>query len=211
MTPRRYDMSGRARQTADTRRRIIGAATQLHARQGVLATSWEEIAERAEVAPATVYRHFPSLVELIPACARTIFDIIKPPTIDEAATKFAALPTAAARLEILIRDSCACYAKGEGWLHAARRERDLIPAVGDAVALQERTLAVLVRAAVRGTGMSRGDLAVLHTFCDFPFWKSLIDTGVARTRAADVIVDVATSYLKEHSKGVDAEHKRRKK
>lgn len=203
-------MSRRRRAVEETRRRIIDAATDLHARRGVLTTSWEEIAECAEVAPATVYRYFPSLVELVPACARTIFDIIKPPTIEEAAIKFAAVPTAAARLEILIRDSCVCYAKGEGWLHAARRERDLIPAVGEAVDLHERSLGVLVRAAVDGTGLSRRDVAVLQVLCDFPFWKSLIDSGVGRARVVEVVIDIADSYLKAHSGRQAKERKARR-
>jgi hypothetical protein len=125
-----------------------------------------------------------------------VFDIIRPPTLEEAGDKFASLPTPAERLELLIRDSCHCYAKGEGWLHAARRERDLIPAVGDAVRLQEETLERLVRAATDGLDLSKRDIAVLYTFCDFPFYKSLVDAGVKRSEAADVIVDLALGYLK---------------
>ncbi|MPZ15807.1 MAG: TetR family transcriptional regulator [Chloroflexi bacterium] len=196
MTPRRYRMQARSRSVAETRSRIIQAATELHTERGVLATSWEDVADRAEVAPATVYRHFPSLAELIPACARSVFDIIRPPTLEEAGVKFARLRTPAKRLEILIRDSCHCYAKGEGWLHAARRERDLIPAVGEAVRLQEETLETLVRAATDGLDLSRRDIATLFAFCDFPFYKSLVDAGVMKSEVADVIVDLALGYLK---------------
>lgn len=199
MAPRRYRMRQRADHVADTRRRIVAAATALHSEKGVLTTNWEEIAERADVAPATVYRHFPSLTELIPACARTVFDIIRPPTIDEATIKFAALPGAPERLEILIRDSCHCYERGEAWLQAARRERDLVPAIGEAVRLQEASLDVLVRAAVRGSVKGRRDIAVLRTLADFPFWKSLVDGGVPRNTAPDVIVRLARRYLADHS------------
>jgi AcrR family transcriptional regulator len=198
LSPRRYRMQARSRSVAETRSRIIEAATELHTERGVLATSWEDIADRAEVAPATVYRHFPSLVELIPACARSVFDIIRPPTLEEAGAKFARLRTPAKRLEVLIRDSCHCYSKGQGWLHAARRERDLIPAVGEAVRIQEETLETLVRAATHGVDLSKRDIAVLYAFCDFPFFKSLVDAGVKEGEAADVIVDLAVGYLKVH-------------
>ncbi|HEX2178420.1 MAG TPA: helix-turn-helix domain-containing protein [Actinomycetota bacterium] len=79
MSPRRYQMQARSQAMAETRARIVRAATELHTERGNLATSWEEIAERAGVAPATVYRHFPSLVELIPACARSVFDVVAQP------------------------------------------------------------------------------------------------------------------------------------
>jgi AcrR family transcriptional regulator len=192
--------------------RIIRAATELHTERGVVATSWEAIAERAEVAPATVYRHFPSLVELIPACARSVFDIIRPPTLEEAGEKFASLRTPVERLEVLIRDSCQCYSKGEGWLHAARRERDLIPAVGEAVRLQEETLKTLVRAATDGLDLSERDIALLYTLCDFPFFKSLLDAGVKRSDVTQVILGLALRYVRQRAQAETrlVEHRRRR-
>jgi AcrR family transcriptional regulator len=195
VTPRPYRMSARAHAVAETRERIVSAATALHAERGVLATRWEDIAERAEVAPATVYRHFPSLVELIPACARSVFDIVRPPTLDEAAEKFAALDTPSARMEQLVRDSCHCYERGEAWLHASRREQDLVPAMGEAVRMQEASLDVLVRAAL---GLGRPPTRLVRLLCtlaDFPFWKALVDNGVARPDAEEIIVELVTDQL----------------
>src|SRR5438034_157449 len=71
--PRRYQMATRERAVQDTRQRIIDAAISLHAQRGVIATNWEEIAERASVSTATVYRHFPSLGELIQAALGDAF------------------------------------------------------------------------------------------------------------------------------------------
>lgn len=193
-------MQARSAAAAETRSRIIKAATYLHTERGVLATSWEDIAEHARVAPATVYRHFPSLVELIPACARSVFDVIRPPSLEEASEKFSHLRTPAARLEVLIRDSAHCYSKGEGWLHAARRERDLIPAIDEAIGVQEETLRMLVRAATRGIELDETTISVLYTHCDFPYWKSLVDAGIARRDVADVIVDLARRYLRARAR-----------
>lgn len=210
MAPRRYRMQARSQAVAETRSRIVHAATELHTDQGVLSTSWDDIAERAGVAPATVYRHFPSLVELIPACARSVFEIIRPPTLEEASEKFAHLRTPAARLEMLIRDSVHCYSRGEGWLHAARRERDLIPAINEALGVQEETLRMLVRAATQGVELDNTEISVLYTYCDFPYWKSLVDAGVSRLYAADVIVDLAQRYLRTRArKPEESDRKRR--
>lgn len=169
-------MGARAEAVAGTRAQIIDAAKELHAEFGVVITSWDQIAERAGVATATVYRHFPTLAELIPACARSVFDIIQPPTLDEAAGKFAALGSPAARLEQLVRDSCACYGKGAAWLHAAYRERDFVPALDDALRVIEGSLAVLVDAA-SGAPLDRRDHDLLCVLCGFPMWWALAARG----------------------------------
>ncbi len=77
--PRRYRMDARAASVEQTRRRIVEAAKILHADQGILGTSYEEIARRADVAPATVYRQFPTLSDLLPACACSIH-VLQPPS-----------------------------------------------------------------------------------------------------------------------------------
>ena len=52
---RKYDMANRARQAAETRRRIVDAAARLFLRQGYAATSMNAIAVGAGVAVQTVY------------------------------------------------------------------------------------------------------------------------------------------------------------
>src|ERR1700754_4731261 len=79
MSPRKYDMSKRAAAAAETRRRIVAATHELHTEQGVAATSWDEIAERAGVGVGTVYRHFPTLDELIPACGAVVMETLRLP------------------------------------------------------------------------------------------------------------------------------------
>jgi AcrR family transcriptional regulator len=134
-------------------------------------------AERADVSTATGYRHFLSLAELVPACARSGFDIIRPPSVEEAGATFALIDRASDRLEHLVRESCHCYRRGEGWLHTAHRERDFVPELDGSLRVIEETLRALVAAAA-GRRLSRPDPAVLFVLCDFPFWKSLVDAGL---------------------------------
>jgi AcrR family transcriptional regulator len=190
MTPRPYRMGARAEAVAETRSRIIEASKALHAERGVVITSWDHVAERAGVATATVYRHFPSVADLVTACARSVFDIIEPPTPADAAAKFAKLDTPQDRIEQLIRDSCACYQKGAGWLHAAHRERDFVPELDDALRVIERSLHVLVDAAF-GAELDETDHQILFVLSDFPFWWSLTDGGLPSREAADHIVRLA--------------------
>ena len=189
MSPRRYQMDARASAKAETRAAIVAAAMVLHAERGVTATSWPDIAEAAGVSTATVYRHFPSTADLVPACAQTVFDVIQPPTVEEASTIFANLTTPADRLERLVRNSCHCYEPGEGWLHAAHRERDFIPELDVALRVIEDTVAVLVRAAA-GRKLSEVAEAELFVLNDFPFWKSLVDRGLSYRQTETAIVRI---------------------
>src|SRR5207244_2713395 len=79
MAPRAYRMTRRAAASAETRRRIVDAAIALHAEKGVLGASWPDIAKRADVALGTVYRHFPSLDQLVPACTSENAVRMRPP------------------------------------------------------------------------------------------------------------------------------------
>src|SRR5512132_2699119 len=88
MSPRKYDMGKRAAAAEATRRRIVDAAHQLHIEQGVAATSWDEIAARAGVGVGTVYRHFPSLDELAPACGAVVSEVIALPPAEAVAAAF---------------------------------------------------------------------------------------------------------------------------
>ena len=52
---------------SDARRRIVDSAYELFARRGVRAVGVDEVVERARVAKATLYRHFPSKDDLVVA------------------------------------------------------------------------------------------------------------------------------------------------
>ena len=196
--PRRYQMATRERAVQETRQRIIDAAISLHAQRGVIATNWEEIAEGAGVSTATVYRHFPSLGELVPACARTAFEAgASLPTPAQAAAAFAGLTRPAPRIERLIRESCRCYELGAGWLAAARRDAKSVPALDRAVRLQDRVLGVLIQTALGDAFVDAQTMSVIKALIDFPFWKALTDAGVAAEKVPRVINDLVRSRLQK--------------
>lgn len=195
MAPRRYRMDARRERIDATRNGIVQAAMGLHARQGALATSWEEVALAAGVSRATVYHHFHGLDDLVPACAQAAFAAIEVPTPDQAAQVFAGLATPEAKLERFVRESCRCYETGADWLRAAWRERDLVPAMGDAVDQIQRGLRVLLDAVLEGASVGPEGREVLVALLDFPFWESLDRTGVARQRIAAHIESLALAWL----------------
>jgi len=58
--PRNYRLGQRATQVEATRMRILEAATELYLEVGISAATMREIGVRADVAPGTLRKHFPS-------------------------------------------------------------------------------------------------------------------------------------------------------
>ena len=190
-------MGERAVQFHKTRDRIVHAAVRLHGEAGVRQTSWEAIGKQAAVSTATVYRHFPTLETLIPACAQAAFAAgAQLPTYLQLTSLFTGLTTASDRLERVIAESCRCYERGEAWLDAVRKEAPSIPALADAVRTQDRALDALIAAAV-GSQTARHKKGALKALLDFPFWKSLVDAGVPRAKAPAVIADLALRVVEK--------------
>jgi AcrR family transcriptional regulator len=76
---RPYRLGKRAERQAETRRRIVEAALELHMTIGPLATTVSAIAERAGVQRLTVYRHFPDDKTLYAACTTHYMSLHPPP------------------------------------------------------------------------------------------------------------------------------------
>lgn len=66
---RTYTLKKRAEQQADTRRRIVEAAVELHSSVGPAHTTFSMLAERAGVQRHTLYAHFPNERSLLMACS----------------------------------------------------------------------------------------------------------------------------------------------
>lgn len=192
--PRRYRMNNRLAAAKQTQMRIVDAAKTLQADQGVQGTSFEEIAEQAGVAQATVYRHFPTLDELIPACAGTI-QVLQPLTDEDFANLFHGRPQVWERLEWIIRGTCECYARDGGWLQAARREADLIPALSKVVGIQQESLRSLVRAALPGSEGNERNVQILAALIDFPLWRTLREMGLNPTEATNQVLELVHDHL----------------
>jgi AcrR family transcriptional regulator len=66
---RTYTLKRRAEQQAETRRRIVEAAVDLHSSVGPASTTFSMVAERAGVQRHTLYAHFPDERSLYMACS----------------------------------------------------------------------------------------------------------------------------------------------
>lgn len=194
--PRKYRMGVRTTAVAETRQRIVAASKALHATQGIQGTSYEEIAQQAGTASATVYRHFPSLDDLLPACASSIH-VLRPLNAQQIARIFYGMPHPNARLEALVRGTCDCYAIDQGWLHAARREEDLLPVLRDVAKIQRDNLRVLVQTALADTDASERTIRVVTALIDFPVWRALRDAGLSNGEATEQILELMGDQLRK--------------
>ncbi|MGH2900222.1 MAG: TetR/AcrR family transcriptional regulator [Solirubrobacteraceae bacterium] len=109
MTRRPYTMGRRTEAVQQTRRRILDAAMAVHDEQGIAAGRWPDIAERAGVSLATLYRHFPTLDELATACGELTMELVDPPSIERATALFGTPAPRVERIERLVEEVFGFY------------------------------------------------------------------------------------------------------
>jgi AcrR family transcriptional regulator len=166
MPKRSYSMDRRAALEADTRERIVRATVALHAERGALGTSYAMIAKRAQVAPQTVYNHFPELGALLGACTGHVRD--RAPPLD--AETFRSGRSPAARLRLLAQ---AVFARHEFLAPWSRwNEAAVIPELGAILARGDAALRELIAAAV-ALEREPTDAFVDAAFVllDYPAWQ----------------------------------------
>ena len=171
-------MGRRAAAVEETRRRIVDATLELHAEQGIAATRWDEIAVRAGVGVGTVYRHFPSLDELVPACGRVSRQLLALPAPSDAPALFAGAEGSRARVERLVGEVFAIYERGAHVVRAARREPDVHPDVARAVAEIEAALGALVDAALEPLDVGTHGRRLTRAMVDLGTWTALREQGL---------------------------------
>ena len=97
MNPRAYKLGRRVDSVEETRRRIVIATIEMHDEKGIADTTFRDIAERADVSLATVYRHFPTYDTIVEACGELSRSMLSP--LDP--TAFAEVSDLRTRLRIL--------------------------------------------------------------------------------------------------------------
>jgi AcrR family transcriptional regulator len=172
MAAREYRLRKRAEGLDATRERIVEATAALHREQGVAATSYAQIAERAGVGAATVYRHFPTLGSLVEACGATVWEAIRPPLPADAPAVFAGLGSRQLRLERLVAELDAFYERAADRLGVAARDRDRVPELDAFLRQVEAGVEALVREAL-GAGSGEAAVRLVAALTDVSVWRSL--------------------------------------
>src|SRR5438034_9868270 len=196
MSPRKYDMSKRSAAAEETRRRIVNATRELHNEQGIGATSWDDIARRAGVGVGTVYRHFPTLDELVPACGRVVIGVIAMPDPDAAPALFEGADDAYERMRRLVSEVFAMYERGAPEIHRMLREPDVHPMVSEVARRLEAALGALVQAALEPLDADDADARVARALIDFGTWRALRDQGLGADEAVAAVAEILSARIR---------------
>ena len=177
------------------RQRIVDATMALHLEQGVVGTSFEDIARRADVAVATVYRHFPTLNELVDGCGARVMEVIRPPIAEGASLLFDGATSTDERVRRLVAEFVAFYGRAEQAFVVALRDADQVPGLRHFMDAQRSTLDVFVREALRGTQAPERTARVVAALLDFGTWKAMSDRGLTPEEIHPVLVTLVLCQL----------------
>jgi AcrR family transcriptional regulator len=191
MSPRNYKMNKRAAALADTRARIVAATVEAHRELGVQPTSWDEIARRAGVGVGTVYRHFPSLDELLPACGRIVEETMSLPTPNQIAHTFDGARSSRARIQRLVQLVFDIYERAAPFIHNIRNERTRLPQLEPWHQTIESTLDALLREALGPMHPNRPQYETARALLDLGTWQALKQ----RDLGPDEIVETVARLL----------------
>lgn len=187
-------MTRRAASRNETRKRIVEATAKLHGERGVLGTTWQDIAREADVSVSTVYAHFPSLNELLPACGQLVMSRVRPPAADDADEIIGDAHNTRERLLRVARALFSFYERGGAHIEVDIRERQL-PGMREWEQSQRATVAALVGAALAHEAPTAPSLRLISAFFDLPTYKALRTRGVSTKRAAETVAEVALGLL----------------
>ncbi|MCA1688171.1 MAG: TetR/AcrR family transcriptional regulator [Actinobacteria bacterium] len=194
MAPRKYTMDKRRAAVEATRQRILEATLALHSEKGIFGTSWQDIAQRADVSVATVYKHFPSLDELVPACGELMYAITRPPSLEDAPEIFAGARSLEERLERLISELFDFYKRGAPYIETDFQERQL-PSVQEWEAHMRATIAGLTREALHPVRPDEATVQAVSALLDFSIFKSFLERDIQKEQAAKAMNEVLLCWI----------------
>ena len=194
MAPRKYTMDKRRAAVEETRQRILEATLALHSEKGIFGTSWQDIAQRADVSVGTVYKHFPSLDELVPACGELMYAITRPPSLEDAPQIFAGAHSLEERLEHLISELFDFYERGASYIETDLQERQL-PAVQEWEAYWRATIEGLACEALSPVGPDERTVRAVGALLDFYVFKSFSERGIPIEEATKIMNEVVLCWI----------------
>lgn len=181
---RTYTQKRRAEQQAETRRRIVEAAIDLHGSVGPALTTFSMVAERAGVQRHTLYAHFPDERSLALACSGLSLE--REPLPD--AEKWRAIADRPERLRTGLRAIYDWYERNAELAACVLRDAETHALTKEIMAMRFGPPMAAIHE-VLGAKLNARSRAVLRLALSFHTWRTLVrECGLKSATAVGVMV-----------------------
>ena len=181
---RTYTLKRRAEQQAETRRRIVEAAVDLHRSVGPALTTFSMIAERAGVQRHTLYAHFPDERSMQLACSGLTLERDPPPD----AAPWRAIADRRERLRTGIRAIYGWYERNADLAACVLRDAEYHALTREIAAMRLGPFMMSYHE-VLGASLNAKQHAMLGLAISFFTWRTLTrDGGLKQSAAVDAMV-----------------------
>jgi len=180
---RAYTLKRRAEQQAETRRRIVEAALDLHSSVGPALTTFSMVAEQAGVQRHTLYAHFPYERSLYLACSG--LSVERDPLPDAEAWRGL---TPRERLRAGLRAIYDWYDRNAGLAACVLRDAEHHALTREMVELRFGARMAAYHE-VLGAKLNTKQRAMLHLALSFSAWRALVrESGLKQKAAVEAMV-----------------------
>jgi AcrR family transcriptional regulator len=181
---RTYTLKRRAEAQAETRRRIVEAAVELHSTLGPAATTISMIAEKAGVQRNTFYAHFPDERSVLMACSAHALEQDPPPD----GEPWRAIADAEARLRVGLSEIYDYFARNEGLLACVLRDASTDALVAEVMALRYGPTLLAWRE-ILGAKLKARQRPLLALALSYHTWRTLVrEAGLKQADAVKAMV-----------------------
>jgi AcrR family transcriptional regulator len=180
-------MRRRAEQVAQTRARIVDAASDLFAQRGVEGTTMTEVARIADVSPATVTNHFATPELLLEAVVERLMTDIRLPD----SSIFTGSSSTEDRIRALTAAMFEFFDRTQHWFDLLGAELNEVPALARAKTNYWRAVQALYAQALADTQdevLAKTTAGLVHPTT----FNSLRGAGLSIQEASDVVADSIT-------------------
>lgn len=169
----------------------MDAALALYQEKSVSATTMQDVARRADVAPGTVANHFGSAEALAAEVTAQILTVLRMPTPD----LFDGVGQLGARIRILVGEISAFFERSQPWYQVTQREPAGAQVWRDAEARFYTDLDALVRAALGPAAEDADAVAVVSALLGTYVLGAIEATGRTTDDAVELLGDLIVAWL----------------
>ena len=162
-----------------TRERIVECTLDLHSQQGILETSFDQIAAKAGVPLETLESYFPTRDDLVKGCGQHVLTRLQLPPPDRAGEIFSGAASDRERVHRLIETLFDVYERESQGLERGRRDRAAVPLVNEAFEQVSASVDALVEEALKPIDPDAETIASVRALTDLEVWRALREAGAS--------------------------------